>query len=100
MQLLLSLAQQPGYVELTIVSLSSTDLSVGIVEPLVVGLPEVNDVDVSLVDRLDVALGRVDPHGHGAVDAGHSDAVTRLNTVDLLRWNSPMKLRFIQRKNH
>ena len=62
---------------------SFTDLSVGIMQPLVVGLPEVNNVDVSLVDRLDVALVGVHPHGHGAVDAGHSDAVTGLNTIDL-----------------
>ena len=52
-------------------------------QPLVVRLPEVHDVDVGLVDRLDIALVRVDPHGHGPVDASHGNAVTGLNTVDL-----------------
>jgi hypothetical protein len=58
------------------------------VQPLVVGLPEVDDVDVGLVDGLDVALLRVDAHRNGAVDAGHGNAVTGLNAVNLKRKKS------------
>ena len=52
-------------------------------QSLVVRLPEVDDVDVGLVDGLDVALLRVDAHRNGAVDAGHGNAITRLNAVNL-----------------
>ena len=52
-------------------------------QPLVVGLPEVDDVNVGLVDGLDVALLRVDTHWNGAVDASHSNTISRLNTVNL-----------------
>ena len=52
-------------------------------QPLVVGLPEVDDVNVCLVDGLDVALLRVDTHGNGAVDASHGHTISGLNTVNL-----------------
>jgi len=58
-------------------------LIVSVVQPLVVGLPEVNDVNMGLVDGLDVALLRVDAHGNGAVDASHGHTISRLNAVNL-----------------
>jgi hypothetical protein len=64
---------------------SAKYLIVSVVQPLVVGLPEVNDVNVGLVDGLDVALLRVDAHGNSAVDASHGHTISRLNTVNLQR---------------
>ncbi len=58
-------------------------LIVSVVQPLVVGLPKVDDVNMGLVDGLDVALLRVDAHGNGAVDTSHGHTISRLNAVNL-----------------
>lgn len=50
-------------------------------QPLSVELTEVYNIDVGLVDRLDVALLGVNPHGGGSVDARNGHSVTGLNHI-------------------
>ena len=58
-------------------------LCIGIVKSLVVRLPEVDNIDVSLVHRLDVALMGIGPNRDGTVNAGYGNTVTGLNAVNL-----------------
>lgn len=51
-------------------------------QTLVIDLPEVEDVDVSLVDRTNVSHAWVDLKRLTAVDSSHSDSVTGLDFVD------------------
>jgi len=57
------------------------------VQPLIVSLPEVDNINVGLVHRLDVALVWIDPHRNSAIDARHSNTVARLNAVHLKSLN-------------
>ena len=55
-------------------------------EPLIISLPEVNNIDVGLVHGLDVTHLRVKAHGNGAVNASHSHTVSGLDTVNLCKF--------------
>ena len=80
-------------------------LGIGVVEPLVVRLPEVNDIDVGLVHGLDVSHLGVDAHRHSAINSGHGNAISGLNTVnlpyvkirDLTVVSEPVKTGFVEK---
>lgn len=51
-------------------------------EPLDVNLPEVNDVNVCLVNALNVPHAWVQPQWRCSVDTSDGNTVTRLDTID------------------
>ena len=56
-------------------------LSLSVVQPPVVRLPEVNDVDVGLVYGANVSDAGCNSQGNRAVNTGHSDTVSGLYTI-------------------